>query len=421
MPTRARRRTRRPRRRSTASRSRSRISTRRPGSERRSPARLRGKRPRLRPGARHEAQGRGLRHPRQDEHARVRHDRVHGLDPQRALPHAVGSVAERRRLERRRSRRARCRPVRDLPGLRRRRLVAHPRLVLRRARLQGLARPRLERAVRPRESGSARQARSPGRRPTPPPTSTSSAATNGATRSRPPPPDRPFAEEIGVDPGRLRVALTTSHLRRPDVDDACVAAAREAADLLASLGHEVEEAAPDWGGAELMEDFKPVWQISAVALSDARPVRAQPAQPGVPAGRGRDVERRSTRQPWPPAAARAEDRLVLVELRPAADADTRHAAGADRLGDRARGSVGAVRPRRRASRPSPPRSTSPASRRSRCRCTGPTAVSRSASSSSGRRSATHSSSECRLSSRRHVPGPTAGHRTPDAKKGRPGR
>ena len=37
-----------------------------------------------------------------------------------------------------------------------------------------------------------------------------------------------------------------------------------------------------------------------------------------------------------------------------------------------RRSVGAVRPRRSASRRSPPRSTSPASRRSRCRCTGPT-------------------------------------------------
>jgi amidase len=39
-----------------------------------------------------------------------------------------------------------------------------------------------------------------------------------------------------------------------------VAAARDAAELLASIGHEVEEAAPDWGGKELMEDFLPVWQ-----------------------------------------------------------------------------------------------------------------------------------------------------------------
>jgi amidase len=41
-----------------------------------------------------------------------------------------------------------------------------------------------------------------------------------------------------------------------------VAAARDAAELLTSLGHDVEEAAPDWGGDELMEDFKPVWQVA---------------------------------------------------------------------------------------------------------------------------------------------------------------
>jgi amidase len=78
----------------------------------------------------------------------------------------------------------------------------------------------------------------------------------------PPPPDRPYAEEVGVDPGRLRVALTTTSPADGEVSEACVAAARDAAELLASLGHDVEEAAPEWGGAELMEDFKPVWQVA---------------------------------------------------------------------------------------------------------------------------------------------------------------
>jgi amidase len=75
-----------------------------------------------------------------------------------------------------------------------------------------------------------------------------------------PPPERPFAQEVGVDPGRLRVALTATSPIATAVDESCVAAAREAAELLASLGHEVVEAAPDWGGEELMEDFLPVWQ-----------------------------------------------------------------------------------------------------------------------------------------------------------------
>ena len=80
--------------------------------------------------------------------------------------------------------------------------------------------------------------------------------------SPPPPPERPYAEEIGVDPGRLRVALTTVSPNDGEVDEACVAAAQDAGALLASLGHEVEEAAPDWGGGELMEDFKPIWQTA---------------------------------------------------------------------------------------------------------------------------------------------------------------
>ena len=77
-----------------------------------------------------------------------------------------------------------------------------------------------------------------------------------------PVPERPFAEEVGADPGRLRIALTTASPIGSDVDPACVAAARDAAELLASLGHEVVEAAPDWGGDGLMEDFLPVWQAT---------------------------------------------------------------------------------------------------------------------------------------------------------------
>ena len=77
-----------------------------------------------------------------------------------------------------------------------------------------------------------------------------------------PPPERLFADEVGADPGRLRVALTTTAPFETEVDPACVAAARDAADLVASLGHEVEEAAPDWGGAGLMDEFASIWQIA---------------------------------------------------------------------------------------------------------------------------------------------------------------
>jgi amidase len=77
----------------------------------------------------------------------------------------------------------------------------------------------------------------------------------------PPPFERSLAEEVGADPGSLRVALTTEPPTDAEIDAACVAAVHDAAELLTSLGHEVEEAAPDWGGGDLMEDFKPVWQV----------------------------------------------------------------------------------------------------------------------------------------------------------------
>ena len=61
-----------------------------------------------------------------------------------------------------------------------------------------------------------------------------------------PPPARPFLDEVGADPGRLRIGYST---RTPDGDlghPDCVAAADHAARLCASLGHEVTEAA--WPG-----------------------------------------------------------------------------------------------------------------------------------------------------------------------------
>jgi amidase len=61
-----------------------------------------------------------------------------------------------------------------------------------------------------------------------------------------PPPARPYVDEVGTEPGRLRIALATG---RPDggpVHPDCVAATEQAAKLLESLGHHVEVAAPDW-------------------------------------------------------------------------------------------------------------------------------------------------------------------------------
>lgn len=60
-----------------------------------------------------------------------------------------------------------------------------------------------------------------------------------------PPPQRPFRDEVGADPGRLRVAFTTISPTGYPMDPECVAAVRSTARQLASLGHEVDEACPE--------------------------------------------------------------------------------------------------------------------------------------------------------------------------------
>jgi amidase len=57
--------------------------------------------------------------------------------------------------------------------------------------------------------------------------------------------ERPLAEEVGRDPGKLRIGFTSNApAAMAETHPDCVAAVTEAAALLASLGHEVEESAP---------------------------------------------------------------------------------------------------------------------------------------------------------------------------------
>ena len=72
-------------------------------------------------------------------------------------------------------------------------------------------------------------------------------AVHGPETSSPyvaPPPQRPFAEEVGRDPGRLRIAFTDKSPYGDAVDPEIAAAVREVASLLAGIGHHVEERAP---------------------------------------------------------------------------------------------------------------------------------------------------------------------------------
>jgi Asp-tRNA(Asn)/Glu-tRNA(Gln) amidotransferase A subunit family amidase len=57
--------------------------------------------------------------------------------------------------------------------------------------------------------------------------------------------DRPFADAVGRDPGRLRVAVSTRLRAGQRLDPACADAVEKTAALLAELGHEVEANDPD--------------------------------------------------------------------------------------------------------------------------------------------------------------------------------
>lgn len=100
-----------------------------------------------------------------------------------------------------------------------------------------------------------------------------------------PAPARPYLQEVGADPGRLRIGLLDHHPFGGPVHDDCAAAARHAAGLLASLGHTVEEGYPDaLRNQEFARRFGAMWSTN-MGVSFAR-IEAQLGRSLTPA----DVE-----------------------------------------------------------------------------------------------------------------------------------
>lgn len=73
-----------------------------------------------------------------------------------------------------------------------------------------------------------------------------------------PPPERPFVQEVGAQPGRLRIALSSQTPLGKEVHPDCVAAVRDAAALCEELGHDVVEAAPAFDGELAWQSFTTV-------------------------------------------------------------------------------------------------------------------------------------------------------------------
>jgi hypothetical protein len=179
----------------------------------------------------------GAPHPPSSAH------RDHRVDTERRHPQSVAARALGRRIVGRRRGRSRRGIVPAAPRDRWRRIDPRPGVVLRRVRDEADARARaFGPEARRGWSGMSVQARGVAQR----------ARQRGAARRGGGPgarrsllcsaPARGFLAEVGADPGRLRIALQTRAFNGAEVDPDCVAAARDAAELCRSLGHDVEEA-----------------------------------------------------------------------------------------------------------------------------------------------------------------------------------
>jgi amidase/6-aminohexanoate-cyclic-dimer hydrolase len=98
-------------------------------------------------------------------------------------------------------------------------------------------------------------------------------ATQGpepGSRYAAPTPTRPYLEEVGRDPGKLRIALWLTTPGGTPVDPEVLEAARAAAKLAESLGHHVEEAAPKVDAAALGQASFVLMGASVAAELDDR-------------------------------------------------------------------------------------------------------------------------------------------------------
>jgi amidase len=123
-----------------------------------------------------------------------------------------------------------------------------------------------------------------------------------------PPPARPFAHEVGADPGRLRVAFSREppggHAVHPD----CVDALESTVALLESLGHELEEVAPEVAYSERFGNALGPVMSASIAWILGYWVRELGREPGP------DEIERTTREYWEfGRSVSAADYLLAIE------------------------------------------------------------------------------------------------------------
>ncbi len=106
-------------------------------------------------------------------------------------------------------------------------------------------------------------------------------ATRGAGAGDPysaTPPARPFLEEVGADPGRLRVAVTARAPNGAPVEQDALRVLRETAALATDLGHHVVEADPDIDGDAMVPTFLTLMGVNTVVNLSSHPTAGRAAR-----------------------------------------------------------------------------------------------------------------------------------------------
>ena len=100
-----------------------------------------------------------------------------------------------------------------------------------------------------------------------------------------PDPAVPFLDAAATRPGRLRVGCTFETPNGVPVHPDCRSAMEQAAELLESLGHEVEEATPAWRDDVFVERFISIWvaavpsRVAGLGLLRGRPIEPEELEP----------------------------------------------------------------------------------------------------------------------------------------------
>jgi len=102
-----------------------------------------------------------------------------------------------------------------------------------------------------------------------------------------PPPERPWLEEVGRDPGALRIAFTGRSLYGQETHPDCLAALQDAATLCGELGHHVEEACPEFDREAMISSYLLTVAAGVARRAESagevigRPLRPSDVEPGT--------------------------------------------------------------------------------------------------------------------------------------------